>query len=226
MEILQDWKLKYQILESKYKELLSDHKNLQKNHEEMLKGKREDLVQIENLKAENEALKKQVNVDTLTEQPNIKISDFAKTIFSRMPEMIKTLSIFSQRIEVVETEPEIRSSVRMSGKPPQARPDHGIQFECTDPGIYEAFFIIGASKTSNIPSILFEYPFENSSIATAAKRVLPEFCFPSSIEVKELNNRCSSSELNKILYGQSPHRSRSTYVFTIRSEELLDEFNT
>mmetsp|Transcript_1497 Transcript_1497/g.1475 ORF Transcript_1497/g.1475 Transcript_1497/m.1475 type:complete len:316 (+) Transcript_1497:28-975(+) len=217
-------------MESKYSQLLRQYQELKSVCDAALADKEHDRQQIDRLLEENEDLRNQLSPSPAP--INIHISDFAKTIFSRMPAMLNTISLFAHKNQNFETDVEVRTSVhKMSGKPPQANPDQGVAFQCVDPGIYEAFFIVGVSKSSlgslnqPNPRILFEYPEEGNSISTSAKRVIPEFCFPSPIEIKELSNRCSSSEMNEILYGPMPHRSKSTYIFTLRSDECLDETN-
>ncbi|CAG9310299.1 unnamed protein product [Blepharisma stoltei] len=225
------WKNKYRQLSREYHQLENEHNLLKQNYELSLQGRLQDAEQIKSLRRETKKLKKMLRNSQELSPPELSsqaINDFAKTIFTRRPNINSLFSTLrgEDHNSPISSPSGLTPIHKMSDKPSPANADEGIADAYSDPGIYEAFFLVGVTKSDlgnpNVkPSILFEYPEESSSISDAIRHVIPDFCFPSQIEMTQLTF-AKSSEYASILFSQASNRRPNCYIFTLRSEEYED----
>lgn len=215
------WKSRYQTLEKEFFQLKSEHMQLKLMYQHAIEGSLHDINQISALKIENEQLKKTIKelfagFETKTPKENNDIPT--------LKPYLSHLNLFSPQKKIGNSNDEYPGTIK------QALPDQSISFECNDPSLYISFLVIGVpteklgDDTHFPPEILFEFPENSSQLSTEIRKILSDCCFPSGIEVKPMNLSGSASELNSLLYGQTPNKRNSNcYIFTLKSNQTEKE---
>lgn len=142
-----NWKSRFRELNQDYENLMNEHNLLKQNYESAIQGRKEDADQIKYLRREIKKLKKRVIIPKESNELSSEaIKDFAKTIFTRQPNISTLFSTLRGEDQPIQSPSMLSPVHRMSDKPKPANADEGLTNAYTDPGIYEAFFLVGISK--------------------------------------------------------------------------------
>lgn len=228
--------------ENRFKGLNEQYIQLKEEYAKIKEEYIEQFHVIDKLETENKDLKQRLEeslqvIDKYQKQEirrssNGSLNEFAKTLCSKWPRVINSLSIFlphnesydRSELETIPTEYPIETLT--TGKTPQANPDQSLVYENIELSMFESFFVLGVPK-ANIgkpgqpAEILYEFNGENT--LSSNKKVLSEFCFPSEIQYRQVRQSSSEEEINNILFGQELEpRGSNFYIFTLKSQDTTE----